>query len=164
MVSEDRIREENLTKGDVLDRMTETPQQSVEWLEVWDDHPEERPGENTRIEDETLIWERDGFEARLESFETTHWRAELDVPERVGKWFPREIDLKAAPKPEYGYVESVETESYAVTEATIVLCENFQPTYEVNAFIDYLLEKADGSEQFQDDLESALAVAGENED
>jgi hypothetical protein len=164
MVSEDQIREEGLTKDDVLDVETEQPQQEVEWLPEWDEHPEEQPGENARIEDGVLIWERDGFEARLESYETTHWRATVTIPEEVGQWYPREFDLKCSPKPEYGFVESVETEEYVTTGAVLIITENFQPTWEVNAWIDYLLESSEQSQQFQDELTNKLAVASENED
>lgn len=164
MVTTEEIREDDLTKDDVLDVEVEEPQREVEWLPEWDEYPEERPGENTRIEDGVLIWERDGFEARLESYETTHWKAEVTIPEPVGQWYPREFDLKCAPKPEHGFVESVETESYITTGATLVIAENFQPTWEVNAWIDYLLESMEHSQEFQDDLTEKLSVASDNEE
>lgn len=154
---------EGQSPDEVLDGFVERPQEEVEWLPEWDEELEERPGKNTRIEDNTLIWERDGFEARLESTEVTHWRAEIDIPERVGQWFAREIDLKASPRPEYGFVESVETENYAATAATIVIQENYQPTWEVNKFIDYLLESAQDSEDFQQVVEERLEDARANE-
>lgn len=164
MVSEDEIREEELTPDDVLETEVVTPQQEVKWLPEWDEYPEERPGDNTRIEDGTLIWERDGFEARLESMEATHWRAEIDVPEEIGKVYAREIDVKSKPIPEYGFVESARMDDYKLRQATIVLAENFQPVFEVNQFIDQLIEDAEGFEQFQEDLENKLSVARENED
>lgn len=161
MVDIDQIEEEELTEGEVLERFTAEPQQDVEWLPEWDDHPEEQPGENTRIEDGTLIWERDGFEARLESYETTHWRAELTIPEKVGEHYPRPVDLKCHPLPEHGFVESVEQDGYTTSGAVIVIAENFQPVYEVNRFIDELIESAEESKQFMEALETGLEVAKE---
>lgn len=162
MVDLDRIKEEGMTQEEVLDRYTVEPQQEVEWLPEWDEYPEERPGENARIEEETLTWERDGFEVRLESYETTHWRAGVDLPERVGEHYPREIDLKCHPLPEYGFVESVELDGYTATSATLIIQENHQPVFEVNQFIDKLLESADHSEQFMEDLEDGLEAASED--
>lgn len=163
MVSEDEIQEKNLTTDDVLDREVVEPQQGVEWLPEWDEHPEERPGENTRIEDDTLLWERDGFEVELESYETTHWKATVSIPEEVGQWHPRDFDLKCSPIPEHGFVKEVETEEYATVKAVLILQENFQPTWEVNHFIDHLLEGAQNSQEFQEDLENKLSLASENE-
>lgn len=161
MVDIDQIEEEELTESEVLDRYTAEPQQEVEWIPEWDENPEKRPGENTRIEDGTLIWERDGFEARLESYETTHWRAEVDIPESVGEHFPRPVDLKCKPHPEHGFVDTVRQDGYTTTGAVIVLAENFQPVYEVNRFMDKLRESAEESEQFMEDLEAGLEVAKE---
>lgn len=163
MVTKDQIQDDGLTKEDVLDVETEQPQQEVEWLPEWDDHPEERPGENTRIEDGVLLWERDGFEASLESYETTHWKAAVNIPESVGQYYPREFDLKCSPRPEYGFIDDVEQDEYTTTQATLVIQENYQPTWEVNAFIDMLIETRDQSEQFREELGDKLAVASENE-
>lgn len=164
MVSEDQIRAEKLTTEDVLDVETVQPQQEVRWPPEWDEDPEEQPGENARIEDGVLIWEREGFEARLESYMTTHWRATVAIPEEIGQFTPREIDLKCAPEPEYGYVESVETDDYVATEATLIIQENYQPTWEVNSWIDSRIEGAEHSQQFRDDLKNKLSVARENEE
>lgn len=164
MVSKDKIKTEGLTPDDVMDRHFEQPQTDVEWLPEWDEFPEEQPGENARIEDNALIWERDGFEARLESYETTHWRAEIDIPERVGKYYPREIDLKCHPLPEHGFVENVERDDYTTIAATLIIQANFQPVFEVNKFIDELLKSAQESEQFQEEIEEKMAVARENQD
>lgn len=153
-----------MTTDDVLDRELVEPQESVEMLPEWEDYPEERPGENLRIEDETLIWERDGFEARLSSMEPTKWRAEIDVPEDLGSTWAREIDLKCRPYPEHGFVESAEFEDYSLRAVTLVLSENFQPTYDVNSYIDGLIEDAEGFEEFQKDLDEKLEMARENED
>lgn len=165
MVSPETIENEGLTTDDVLDREVVEPQQEVKWLPEWDEYPEEQPGENARIEDDTLIWERDGgFEARLESYETTHWKAEVTIPESVGQYYPREFDLKCHPLPEYGYVKSVERDGYTTVGATLIIQENFQPVYEVNKFIDELAESAEESEQFREELEEKLSVARENEE
>lgn len=164
MVTKEEIERDGLTTEDVLDRAFEEPQMDVEWLPEWDKYPEEQPGENTRIEDNTLIWERDGFEARLESFETTHWKAELAIPEEVGKYYPRGFDLKCHPLPEYGFVKDVERDSYTTVGATLIIQENFQPVYEVNKFIDKLVETAEQSEQFQQEVEEKMALARENEE
>lgn len=164
MVSEEEIRDEGLTTDDVLETEVVTPQQTVEWVPEWDEYPEERPGENTRIEDETLIWERDGFEARLESMEATHWRATIDVPQKVGETYAREIDIKSKPLPEYGFVDNAVIEDYAVNQVTVVISENFQPVFEVNQFIDHLIEDAEGFEEFQEDLERKLSAAKQNEE
>jgi len=47
--------------------------------------------------------------------------------------------------------------------ATLVIVENFQPTFEVNKFIDKLIDDAAGAEAFTDELESKLSVARESE-
>ncbi|NHN50017.1 hypothetical protein G9464_20830 [Halostella sp. JP-L12] len=164
MVSEDRIEEEGLTTEDVLKYETVEPQEGVEWLPEWDDHPEERPGENTRIEDDTLIWEKEGFEARLTHIEPTKWRAVVDVPPEYGETYAREIDVKCKPIPEHGFVESADTEDYELQQATLVLSENFQPIREVNRFIEKLIEDTEGFKEFQEDLENKLAAARENEE
>jgi len=62
MVSRDEIEAEGLTTEDVLDVETAQPQTDVQILPEWEKHPEERPGENLRIEGNTLLYERDGFE------------------------------------------------------------------------------------------------------
>lgn len=129
----------------------------------WDEYPGEAPGENVRIEDEILIWERDGFEVRLETYRTTHWRAEVDIPEAVAKWYPREIDLKIKP-PKQGFVESVTTESYHAEQAELIVSAPYQPVYEVNSWIDELLESAEGSEEYQQEIEEKMAVARDHED
>jgi hypothetical protein len=162
MVTKDQIREEELTSEDVLDRITAEPRREPEWVPEWDEHPEERPGENTRLEEGTLIWERDGFEVRLESYETTHWRVEVDIPEHVGQWMPREIDMKAN-TPEAGYVDEVETESYHTVGAVLIFQTNFQPVYEVNRWIDDQLQYAEDSEEFTSEVEEKLEVAKEVE-
>lgn len=164
MVSKDRIREEELTTEDVLDIETERPKDEVEILDVWERHPEEAPGDNVRIDAGWLKWERDGFDVQLESYKTTHWRATVTVPEEIGGWFPREIDLKSSKQPESGYIETVETEDYKVAQATLILGEMFMPTREINNWIDELLEYAEGSEEFQEELEEKMAVAQENEE
>lgn len=164
MVSKNQIEEEELTTQDVLDSELETPRQEVEIYPEWEEHPEEAPGENVRIEDGTLIWERDGFEARMESYETTHWRVELDIPHTVAKWYPRTIDLKCLPLPEHGFVSDVEVEDYESVGATLVIQDNFQPTFEVNQFIDKLLENAESSEEFQNEINEKLENARQNEE
>lgn len=164
MLSDDEIQEKDLTTGDVLDHEFVEPQQDVEWLPEWDDHPEEQPGENARIEENTLIWEKSGFEARLESYETTHWRAEVDIPEQVGKHYPRGLDLKCNPIPEYGFIKDVKREDYTTVGATLIIQENFQPVYEVNEFIEDLAESAAESEKFMNEVEEKMAVARENEE
>lgn len=163
MVSIDRIREEGLTKDEVLDREFEEPRQEVEIVPEWDEEPDSAPGENVRIEDDQLVWERDGFAVRLESYRTTHWRAVVDIPEDVAKWYPRDIDLKIKP-PRQGFVESVTTEEYHAEQAELILSANFQPTWEVNNWIDDLIESAEGSEEYQQEIEEKMAVARENED
>lgn len=157
------IREEGLTTDDVMNREFVEPQTDVEMLPEWEEFPEERPGENLRIEENVLIWERDGFEARLESYETTHWKAHITIPKEIGKWQPRPIDLKCKSYPEYGYVEDVETEDYSAVGATIILQDNFQPTWEVNHFIDKLIEEAEGGAEYEKEVEEMLAAARENE-
>ena len=152
MVSRDEIEAEALTTEDVLDVETEQPQTDVRILPEWEEYPEERPGENLRIEDNTLLYERDGFEVAIESYETTHWRVDLSIPEEVGKWYPRPLDLKCRPLPEHGFVESVDTsDSYEASSATLIIQENFQPTFEVRKFIEYLLDNAEASEQFTEE-------------
>lgn len=153
-----------MTSEDVLDRYTATPRDSVEWVPEWDENPDAQPGENTRIEDDILLWERDGFEVMLESYETTHWRALVTIPERVGELHPRPFDLKCNPLPEHGFIKSVEQDSYVTTEAELILQANFQPVFEVNKFIDSLLESHDEAREFQEELEAGLDVAQENEE
>ena len=160
----ERIREEGMGTEEVLDRHTAEPQREVEWLPEWDEEPETQPGENARIEDGTLIWENGDFVARLESHETTHWRAEIEIPEAVGDLHPRPVDLKCRPLPEYGYVDSVTIEDYTTTAAVLIIQANFQPVREVNTFIDKLRADAEESQQFMDDLEVALDAARQNED
>lgn len=163
MVSIDRIREEELTKDEVLSREFEEPKQEVEIVPEWEEYPEEAPGENVRIEDDQLVYEREDFEVRMESYRTTHWRVEVEIPEYVGKWHPRDIDLKIRP-PEQGFVESVETEDYEVVQATLIISSNFQPVYEVNKWIDGLVESAEGSEEFHQEVEEKMAAARDNEE
>jgi len=64
MVSRDEIEAEGLTTEDVLDVETAQPQTDVQILPEWEKHPEERPGENLRIEGNTLLYERDGLRGR----------------------------------------------------------------------------------------------------
>lgn len=164
MVTKEEIKQDELTTDEVMSREFAEPQREIKWLPEWDDHPEEQPGENARIEDETLIWERDGFEARLESYETTHWKAEIEIPKDVGQYYPREFDLKCHPIPEYGFVKAVEQEGYATVGATLIIQANFQPVFEVNTFIDELVESAEQSEQFREEVEEKMAAARENEE
>ena len=164
MVSKDEIEAESLTTEDVLEVEAAQPQTDVRILPEWEEHPEERPGENLRIEENTLLYERDGFEVAIESYETTHWRVDLTIPEEVGKWYPRPLDLKCLSVPEYGFVESVETsDSYETIGATVIIQENFQPTFEVRKFIEHLLDNAERSEQFTEELDEKLDAARENE-
>lgn len=164
MVSIEEIEEEGLTTDDVMDREFVTPQNEVEWVPEWDEFPEEQPGENTRIEDDTLIWERDGFKIRLESYETTHWRVEIDIPKDVGQYYPREFDLKCNPLPEYGFIKEVEQDGYSTVGATLIHGANFQPVFEVNKFIDDLVESAEEAEQFREDVEEKMSAARQNQD
>lgn len=164
MVSKERIKEENLTAEDVMDRELVEPEEEVSWVPEWDEAGEEAPGENTRIEDGTLIWERDGFEARLESHNTTHWRAEIQIPEGVGEYYPRPIDLKSHPRPEHGFVKDVDTDGYAAVRAVLIIKSNFQPTWEVNAFIDDLIESKEKSDQFREELTEKMELARRNEE
>lgn len=164
MVDIEQIREDELTTEDVMDSTFEQPKEEVEWLPEWDEFPEERPGENARIKGGVLIWEREGFEVRMESYETTHWRVELQIPERVGQYYPREFDLKCHRLPEYGFIKSVERDGYITAGATLIIQENFQPVFEVNKFIDELLESAEQSEQFREEVEEKMAAARENEE
>jgi len=165
MVSRDEIEAEGLTTEDVLDVETAQPQTDVQILPEWEKHPEERPGENLRIEGNTLLYERDGFEVAIESYKTTHWRVDLSIPESIGKWYPRPLDLKCLSVPEYGFVDSVETsDSYAAIGATLIIQENFQPTFEVRKVIEHLLDNAaEKSEQFTEELDGKLDAARENE-
>ncbi|WP_123619568.1 hypothetical protein [Halorubrum sp. CSM-61] len=164
MVSKDKIEADGLTTEDVLDVETAQPQTEVRILPEWEEHPEERPGENLRIEENTLLYDRDGFEVAIESYETTHWRVELSIPKEVGKWYPRPLDLKCLSVPEYGFVESVETsDSYETIGATLIIQENFQPTFEVREVIEHLLENAEASEEFTEELDEKLEAARENE-
>mgnify|MGYP000058942433 CR=1 FL=1 len=162
MVTKDQIEEEELTPDEVMDREFVEPQQDVRVLPEWEEYPEEAPGDNVRIEDDELVWERDGFEARLTSYETTHWQADISIPKSVGKWQARPVDVKCKPVPEHGYVDDVEIEDYTTVGVTLILQENFQPTFAVNNFIDHLIEQAEGSEAFQEEVEEKMAVAREN--
>jgi len=66
--------------------------------------------------------------------------------------------------PEYGFVDSVETsDSYAAIGATLIIQENFQPTFEVRKVIEHLLDNAEKSEQFTEELDGKLDAARENE-
>lgn len=148
------------TIDDVLDSY-EQPQTEVKWLPEWDDHPEERPGENTRLEDGVLRWEKDGFDVRLESYETTHWKATVSIPEWVGEYFPRSFDLKCTPLPEYGFVKSVAIEDYAATEATLIIQSNYQPTWEVNNWIEARVLDAEEQQEFMDEVSERISDANE---
>lgn len=168
MVSEERIRKDELTKDEVLDLEVEEPKDDVEIIPEWEESPEERPGDNLHI-DETgdrneLVWERDGFEARLWNHEMTHWKATISIPREYGQHHPRPVDLKCSPIPEYGFVEDVDVEDYAATVATIVIQDNFMPTWEVNKFIDELIESAASADAFQEELTEKLSIASENEE
>ena len=163
MVDTDQIREEELTPDDVLNRELAEPQSEPEWRDNWDENEETRPGENTRLEDGTLYWEHEGFEIALESYETTHWRVEITIPEPYGKYFPRAVDVKCLSVPEYGYVDEVAMAEYAPEAVTIVISENYQPIWEVNHFIDTLIEKHEGGEEFEAEMSEMLEVARENE-
>jgi len=90
-------------------------------LPEWEKHPEERPGENLRIEENTLLYERDGFEVAIESYKTTHWRVDLSIPSRSASGtHGRSISRLSVP--EYGFVDSVETsDSYAAIGATLII-------------------------------------------
>lgn len=163
MVTKDQIEEEELTTEEVIDREFVEPQQEVRILPEWEEYPEERPGENLRIEDDQLVWERDGFEARLWSHETTHWKAQITIPREYGKYDPRPVDMKSKSIPEYGFVESVEMDDYAAVGVTLVLQENFQPTYEVNKFIDHLIERKEGAEEREQEIKELMGAARENQ-
>lgn len=163
MVDIDRIQEEGLTSEEVLDRYTAQPQEEVEWVPIWDDNPEERPGENTEIKDGVLMWDNGEFHAELESYETTHWLARVDIPEWVGEFYPRVIDLKCHSKPEYGFIRTVEQDGYVATRAELVINEIRQPVFEVNGFIDSLRDSAEHSQGFMDNLERGMEVAEEAE-
>lgn len=164
MVTREEIEQDELTTDEVMSRELVEPQSDVEWLPEWDEFPDEQPGDNARIEDNTLIWERDGFEVRLESYETTHWRAEIDMPENIGQYYPREFDLKCNPLPKYGFVKEVEQDEYTTVGVTLIIQENFQPVFEVNNFIDDLVESAEEAEKFREDVEEKLSAARKNED
>lgn len=164
MVDIDRIEDEQMTPDEVLDRFTERPMDTVEWLPEWDDNPDALPGENTRIDDETLIWENGEFEIRMESHETTHWLADISVPEAVGEHYPRPIDMKCRPEPEYGFIRDVEQDGYVTVGVELVIAENYMPIYELNSFVDGLRDGAEQSQEFMDDLEAGLDVARENEE
>jgi ssDNA-binding Zn-finger/Zn-ribbon topoisomerase 1 len=164
MVSKEEIQQDGLTTDEVMSREFAEPQREVEWLPEWEECPEEQPGDNARIEDNTLMWERDGFEARLESYETTHWQAVIEIPKDVGQYYPREFDLRCHPLPEYGFVKEVEQDGYSTVGATLIVQENFQPVFKVNKFIDELMESAEQSEQFREEVEEKMAAARENEE
>jgi len=101
---------------------------------------------------------------RDRELKTTHWRVDLSIPESIGKWYPRPLDLKCLSVPEYGFVDSVETsDSYAAIGATLIIQENFQPTFEVRKVIEHLLDNAEKSEQFTEELDGKLDAARENE-
>jgi len=163
MVTKDQIREEDLTPDDVLGREIVEPQETPKILPVWEEHPEERPGENVRLDDETLVWERDGYEARLSNIEPTKWRAEIAVPDTYSGGWARPIDLKCRPHPEHGFVEDAAFEDYELEHVTLVLSENFQPVYEVNQYIEFLIESDGMVEEFQEELDAKLDAARENE-
>jgi len=93
MVSRDEIEAEGLTTEDVLDVETAQPQTDVQILPEWEKHPEERPGENLRIEGNTLLYERDGFEVAIESHTRRPTGALILDPESIGKRYPRPLDL-----------------------------------------------------------------------
>ena len=164
MVSKEEIERRGLTTDDVMASEIAEPQDEVVWPPEWDENPDAQPGENARIEDETLIWENGEFEARLESYETTHWRSVIEIPKWVGEYYPRGFELKCRPRPKHGFVESVETEDYCVVGATLIHQENLQPVYEVNKFIDELRESAKQSEQFRQEVEEKMAAARQNEE
>lgn len=157
-----KIQEEEMTTEEVLDRYTEEPRTSVEMLPEWEEYPEEAPGENTRVEDDTLIWERDGFEIRLESFETTHWKADISVPHEYGKHYARPIDAKCGLGTEHTYVEDVETEDYALSSVTLLTAANFMPVHEVQKFVDAIIDDAQASEQFIEEMEAKLDAAADS--
>lgn len=163
MVTTDEIEEQDLTKSDVLDREFEEPMQHVEMLPEWEEYPEEAPGENTRVEDDVLKWERDGFSVELESDGAIGWKARVSVPSEVGGMYAMPKLIKANPEPKRGFVEDVTVEDYAATEVVLWYQENFQPTYEVNKWIDARIEDAESSQAFQEEVEEKLAAASENE-
>lgn len=164
MVDLDRIEEEQMTEGEVLDRYTEQPMDCVEWLPEWDEYPEEQPGENACIQDDTLLWENGEFVVRLKSHETTHWKAEIDIPEPIGEHYVRPIDIKCRRLPEYGFVSDVRTEDYVTAGVTLVISENFMPIHELNKYIDDLRDSAKESQRFMDDLEAGLEAAKDSEE
>jgi len=47
--------------------------------------------------------------------------------------------------------------------ATLIIQENFQPTFEVRKVIEHLLDNAEKSEQFTEELDGKLDAARENE-
>ena len=163
MVSKEEIREKGLTTDDVLDLETERPMEEVEILPEWEEDPANAPGKNVRIEGDQLVYERDGFEVRMESHQATHWRVVVSIPDYVAKWYPRDIDLKIS-APENGFVDDVETEDYQAVEATLVISANFMPTWEVSGWIDDLIDRAEKSEEFHNDVAEKMSVARENEE
>jgi len=72
---------------------------------------------------------------------------------RSASGYPRPLDLKCPPF-RSSFVDSVETsDSYAAIGATLIIQENFQPTFEVRKVIEHLLDNAEKSEQFTEELD-----------
>lgn len=162
MVAEDRTHNEGQTEDDRLAHESDRPT-TVEWYPEWDD-PEERPGENTRIDDETLIWERDGFTVRLTHHEALYWRAVISLPASIGRRYERPIDLQTVPFPEYGTVTSVDVEDHVAQSAELLLAGNYQPIWELNNWIDYLLDSATETQTIEDDPATTPMMAGEHDE
>lgn len=174
--SVEEIEEQAMTQHEVADHIGVQPSDTVTWHPEWDEHPEEQPGKNARIEDEVLIWEQeydvDGvdepvcFEARLECEETTVWKAVVSLPEYVGKNYPRSVDLQCRPDPEYGFVETVEMaddpDVYAAREATLYYKDNFQPTVQVECWMRDLLKDALDFEASMAAIDEKMAAAKAN--
>lgn len=147
------------TPEDLLEAEMVTPQEEVEIPPEWEEHPEEQPGENTRIEDGELRWESDGFDVRLWNLEPTKWKAVISIPTEVGGVWAREMDIKCRPMPHYGFVDSAVVEDYKVREVTLILSENFQPVHEVNAYIESLREDAETFQERQQEWAEKIAEA-----